>query len=115
MGPDANFPSFSPDGTKIVFLCGWETLYGNICVMNADGSDRRQLTHDGDDGLRMDETSNDEPAWSPDGRSIMFDSTRVDPNLGHPAELTWVMNADGSNQRILLPHLYGEGRNPWIK
>jgi hypothetical protein len=26
---------------------------------------------------------------------------------------TWVMNADGSEQRVLIPHMYGEGRNPW--
>jgi Tol biopolymer transport system component len=114
-GPDANFASFSPDGKKIAFLCGWETLYGNICLMNADGSGRIQLTHDGDDGLRMDETSNDEPAWSPDGRSIMFDSTRYDPSIRRYAEQTWVMNVDGSNQRVLIRHLYGEGRNPWIE
>jgi Tol biopolymer transport system component len=113
-GPDANFPSFSPDGKKIAFLCGWETLYGNICVMNSDGSDRIQLTHNNDDGLKMDEPSNDEPAWSPDGKSILFDSNRFDPNLGRRAEETWVMNVDGSNQRVLIPHLYGEGRNPWI-
>ncbi len=113
-GPDANFPSFSPDGTKIVFLCGWETLYGNICVMNADGSGRTQLTHNPDNGLEMDEPSSDEPAWSPDGLSIMFDSNQYDPNLGRRAAQTWVMNADGSDQRVLIPHLYGEGRNPWI-
>ncbi len=114
-GPDANFPSFSPDGTKIVFLCGWETLYGNICVMNADGSGRIQLTHNPDDGLKMDEPSSDEPAWSPDGLSIMFDSNQYDPTLGRRAAETWVMNADGSDQRVLIPHLYGEGHNPWIR
>jgi Tol biopolymer transport system component len=112
-GPDANFPSFSPDGTKIVFLCGFETLYGNICVMNADGSDRTQLTFNPDDGLQMDEPSSDEPAWSPDGKSIVFDSNQYDPNLGMRAAETWVMNADGSNQRVLISHMYGEGRNPW--
>jgi Tol biopolymer transport system component len=112
-GPDANFPSYSPDGTKIVFLCGFETLYGNICVMNADGSGRTQLTFNPDDGLQMDEPSSDEPAWSPDGNSILFDSNQYDPNLGQRAAETWVMNADGSNQRVLIPHMYGEGRNPW--
>ncbi len=113
-GPDANFASFSPDGTKIVFLCGWETLYGNICVMNANGSGRKQLTFNPDNGLEMNEPSSDEPAWSPDGASIMFDSDQYDPNLGYAAAQTWVMNADGSNQRVLISHLYGEGRNPWI-
>jgi Tol biopolymer transport system component len=113
-GPDANFPSYSPDGTKIVFLCGWETLYGNICVMNMDGSGRVQLTHNPDDGMQMDEPSSDEPAWSPDGTSIMFDSNQYDPSIGGRAAQTWVMNADGSDQRVLFRHMYGEGRNPWI-
>jgi Tol biopolymer transport system component len=114
-GPDANFPSLSPDGTKIVFLCGWETLYGNICVMKSDGSGRVLLTHNPDNGLKMDEPSSDEPAWSPDGKSILFDSNQYDPSLGERAAETWVINADGSDQRVLIRHLYGEGRNPWVK
>ncbi len=113
-GPDANFPSFSPDGKKIVFLGGWETMYGNICLMNTDGSDRRQLTHNPDDGRKLDEPSSDEPAWSPDGKSIIFDSNQYDPHLGRRAAQTWIMNSDGSNQRVFIPHMYGEGRNPWI-
>jgi Tol biopolymer transport system component len=105
--PDANFPSYSPDGTKIVFLGGYETEYGNIWVMNADSTQRTQLT------MEPDSISSDEPAWSPDGNSIMFNSNRYDPNLKRRANQTWVMNADGSNPRVLFSHLYGEGRNPW--
>jgi TolB protein len=105
--PDANFPSYSPDGKKIVFLGGYETEYGNIWVMNADSTHRTQLT------IEPDSISSDEPAWSADGNSIMFNSNRYDPNLKRRADQTWIMNADGSNSRVLFSHLYGEGRNPW--
>jgi hypothetical protein len=44
----------------------------------------------------------------------MFDSDQYDPKLCYAAAQTWVMNADGSDQRVLISHLYGEGRNPWI-
>jgi Tol biopolymer transport system component/CxxC motif-containing protein (DUF1111 family) len=68
------YPSFSPDGTEIVFESD-----GNIAVMNSDGTNAHKLTGDGVD------TS---PAWSPDGTKIAFASRRkglwqiftMDPN-----------------------------------
>jgi TolB protein len=60
-----------------------------IVLMNPDGSGARKLT-EAAAGLSAD------PAWSPDGRQIVFSTTRS----GHSD--IWIMNADGSNQRPLL-------------
>jgi Tol biopolymer transport system component len=59
-----------------------------IFVMNADGTDIRQLTHDGDNG---------DPAWSPDGTKISFGSDRE----GNGKLNIFVMNADGDSLRQL--------------
>jgi hypothetical protein len=67
--------------------------------MNADGSDERQLT----DTPRFDEN----PAWSPDGTQIAFQTER-DGNFE-----IYVMNADGSNQRPLASHSAGEFCPSW--
>lgn len=56
---------------------------GNIYVMKADGSDLRRLTYGFD------------PALSPDGRQVAF--TRWDEPRG-----LWVINVDGSGERLLL-------------
>ena len=44
-------------------------------------------------GLRLLTTTGDNPAWSPDGRTIAFRSKFP--------EAIWLMNADGSNLRQL--------------
>ncbi len=65
---------------------------GNIFTMNSDGSDVRQITFFGPDPLACCQ------AWSPDGQRLVF--------VVHAADFSaiqlWIMNADGSNQHLLL-------------
>src|SRR5262245_174995 len=82
-------PSWSPDGTHIVFMCriGGGASDFEICDMKADGSDRRQLT----DNAVSDAT----PTFSPDGQQIVFQR-----QLAGLTNL-WLMNADGAGQAQL--------------
>ena len=61
-----------------------------IYSMNADGSGVTRLTnHPSGDG---------NPAWSPDGKTILFASLR-----DGSSSKVWIMNADGSNPTLLTP------------
>jgi dipeptidyl aminopeptidase/acylaminoacyl peptidase len=63
-----------------------------IFVINADGSELRQLTHDGD---------NRWPTWSPDGSRIALRARSVDARDGsrrHPSRL----RAPGTRQLITM-------------
>ncbi len=81
---------WSPDGTKFVYSDGEE-----IFVINTDATGKQQLTtvQQTQDGS----TSDLDPRWSPDGTKILF--TRFTNGL---FGFTYLMNADGSNQRKLF-------------
>ena len=83
-------PAWSPDGRRIAFE---SDLDGDmeIFVMNADGSNVRQITHNTlwDEG----------PAWSPDGTKFAFSRGADDLHLD-----IWTMNADGSDPRQLTTY-----------
>jgi Tol biopolymer transport system component/DNA-binding winged helix-turn-helix (wHTH) protein len=74
-------PDVSPDGRQIVFVSNRDGGKGEIYVMDADGGNQRNLTHN---------PGNDSPAWSADGRRIAFQSARSG------ATYIYTMNADGS-------------------
>ncbi|MBN1376292.1 MAG: PD40 domain-containing protein [Dehalococcoidia bacterium] len=109
-------PMWSPDGSRITFN---STLSGDfeIWSMNADGSDRHQLT----DRIGIDTV----PRYSPDGTRVVFvgevkgEDTRQEHEheeekeglgMGHththapPAYEIMTINADGSNMQRLTDH-----------
>jgi uncharacterized protein YjdB len=77
---------FSPDGTRIAFV---SDQGGNLdlYVMNADGSDHRQITTT----LSLEGS----PDWTPDGQQLVYESD------ASGAVQLWIVNADGSNPRQL--------------
>jgi Tol biopolymer transport system component len=91
-------PAWSPDGNKIAFwvraFCGG-TVSDDIFVINADGSGLTNLTS-GFLDQNGNNSSEQRPAWSPDGTKIAFQSGDV-----------WTMNADGSNPIRLTTHPSG--------
>jgi Tol biopolymer transport system component len=77
------FPRWSPDGQKITFVraeidSGFEGTR-QVYVMNADGTDQMRLTtYIGDKDNRV-PGINDEPSWSPNGHSILFQRSMCNP------------------------------------
>jgi TolB protein len=110
-----DYPTWSPDGSQIAWNCTMGRMLDipgqgdfEICVVNADGSELRQLTDT--------EGSNKFPAWSPDGTKIAIVSDRngwptlpdytpvgYDPEDYGDTEI-FLMNADGSEHVNLTQH-----------
>ena len=80
-----NSVSWSPDG-RIVFVSN-ESGMLDVWIMNADGTNRRQLTANA--------RYNTNPAVSPDGKLIVFSSNRTGKRQ------IWRMDIDGANPRRL--------------
>jgi Tol biopolymer transport system component len=83
-GPEASAPAWSPDRTRLAFSRPF--VGSRIYVMNADGTNLRQLTDDSPYG-------DQDPDWSPDGSRIAFQRN---------GEIV-IVNADGTNPTV-VPH-----------
>jgi Tol biopolymer transport system component len=80
-------PDWSPDGTKVVFVCGAAGGKHAIYRVNADGSGLKRLTTSIPNSV-----GDDEPVWSPNGRKIAF--TRA---LEGQLRDIYEMQANGTN------------------
>ena len=132
-------PAWSPDGARIAFMSDRHNRAStDIYTMKADGSDVQQLTGNlsnwapqySPDGrelayqvdrdvfvmdlatravrrLTFDPQNGMNPTWSPDGTRIAFVTTRGQ----HKAEI-YVMNADGTNQHVLVSMAIGDAIDP---
>jgi Tol biopolymer transport system component len=90
---------WSPDGSRILFgrLVGETST--DLFTVQPDGSGLLRLT----DNPR---THEERPAYSPDGKRIAYTAVLADEDL-------WVMNADGSEQKLLLGGRPPDGSPAW--
>ena len=91
--------SWSPDGRQISFNSGNESDLWGICVMNADGSNRREVAgHAGS------------PSWLPDSRHLLASGTAFDEATGR-----WMgagiieVDVKTGETKITVPALDGYG------
>jgi Ca2+-binding RTX toxin-like protein len=148
-------PAWSPDGTRITFessrrLSPWLDTDQNIYVMDADGNNQRGITTNICAGGTCSYQGHDaDPAWSPNGEKIAYahsggDIWTIDPSGSNRAPLSetrditetmpaWspngghiayvhatstdrniaVMNADGTNQRVIAADTAHDIRPDW--
>lgn len=110
---------WSPTSAQIAFVSN-DSGDDEIWVANLDGSDMRQLTSSNTE-FNAQEIGKDTfvpelskyPSWSPDGQQIVFASTRTGNYQ------LWIMNADGSDQRLLMGWdnwtPYNDSGPVWVK
>jgi Tol biopolymer transport system component len=88
--------ALSPDGSQIAFTMVTGSASEQLFVIAADGKPLRLLTRQ----TRNNPATDTAPSWSPDGRTIAFQSTRDEALTGHSWSLFSVSLRTGAISRI---------------
>jgi len=96
------FPSFSPDGDKILFA-SWRGYNSGIYTIDIDGKNEKQIV--------TDEYDNTFPSFSPSGRKIIYASWRRDTNRDGCIDLRdnsgiYIIDSDGKNEQEIVSDRY---------
>jgi Tol biopolymer transport system component len=106
-GTESFAPAWSPDGTRLLY-----TRWDGLWMTRPDGSRARRIVRPRDPDRSLNDGA---AAWSPTGRQIAFQATRVfdDPDASEGegrAESIWTARSNGSGARRLR-----DGQDPaWI-
>lgn len=99
-------PVWSPDGTRIAFVSNRRRerrdrpVSLQVYMMNVDGTDQRRLS---DEGSALDYHL----SWSPDGRSIVFQSR---PEIEPAVHSLYVIASDGTGRTRVTDGRYNDRR-----
>jgi TolB protein len=102
--PDMGYvidPAWSPNGQLLAF--SWRRPNGNYDLYAMDVASRQLVE------LTRDAGRNERPSWAPDGRHIVFESTRTGTRQ------IWTMLADGTQLRQLTTQRENESPNWSLK
>lgn len=95
-------PAWQPGG-ELIACVSTEAGEDDIYTMRMDGSDWRRLTGPNN-------VWDKHPAWSPDGRQIIWWSMQ-----GTGRRQIWAMDADGANQRNVSNSPYDDWDPVWVR
>jgi Tol biopolymer transport system component len=87
----STLPSWSPDGSKIAYVCNSAGSVKDLYLMDRNGANAKNISLSGVVGSLL-------PVWSADGSKILF---RENDRL-------CVINADGTGKKGLTPNIYGQ-------
>ena len=128
--PDGNASNISPDETTVALFSGKESEFGlagytqstltwghrNVATIPATGGARTTITSCApvttqaqQDALPDDACiAADNPAWTPDGRALIYDRGSPHPD----ADGTWLIDLDGAHDQPLYSATRGAGNVP---